>query len=58
MTTRKKNAGAPRQPRQKPAPPPALIDLQALLTIGEEPVVIDPEENDNVNFMAEVIDPL
>ena len=58
MTTRKKNAGAPRQPRPKPAPPPVLIDLQALLTIGEEPVVIDPEENDNVNFMAEVIDPL
>jgi hypothetical protein len=36
--------------------PPGGIDIEALLMIGEERMVIDHDENDNVNFMAEVID--
>lgn len=58
MPTRKKNASQMRQRKPKAVVPlpPGSFDIEALLMIGEERVVIDHEENDNVNFMAEVID--
>lgn len=58
MSGRKKHAGLPRPAKPKPPPPPVAIDLDALLSIGEERVVVDPDENDNASFMAEIIDPL
>jgi hypothetical protein len=61
MSTRKKNAAAPtRHAKQKPAGPPAApaIDIEALLMVGAERVHLDCEEDDNIAFMAEVIDTL
>jgi hypothetical protein len=58
MSGRKKTAGLPRPAKQKTPPAPVVIDLDALLSIGDERVVVDPEENDNASFMAEIIDPL
>ena len=60
MATRKKHANETRQKRNKAAVrlPPGGIDIEAMLMIGEERVIIAHDENDNVNFMAEVIDPL
>lgn len=58
MSGRKKNASLPRPAKPMPPAPPARIDLDVLLSIGDERVVVDPEENDNVSFMAEIIDPL
>lgn len=61
MTTRKKNAVATRPKKSRVAgPPPQLpgaIDIEALLSIGEERIAIDDEDNDNAGFMAELIDP-
>ncbi|RZT09174.1 hypothetical protein SAMN05216319_2404 [Duganella sp. CF402] len=58
MATRKKQANETRQKKIKVTVPlpPGGIDIEALLMIGEERVIIDHDENDNVNFMAEVID--
>lgn len=58
MATRKKQANEVRQKKAKAAVPlpPGGIDIDALLMIGAERVLIDHDENDNVNFMAEVID--
>ncbi|TFW20217.1 hypothetical protein [Duganella callida] len=58
MTPRKKNADPMRQPKARPASPkpPATSELAALFMVGEEPIAIDHEENDNITFMAEVID--
>ena len=60
MPTRKKQAHETRPKKNKAAVPlpPGGIDIEAMLMIGEERVIIDHDENDNVNFMAEVIDPL
>ncbi|MRW87952.1 hypothetical protein GJ698_28145 [Pseudoduganella sp. FT26W] len=59
MSTRKKNAEPPRQNKARPAMPPTspcAIDIDALLTIGEERVHIVCEEDDNISFMSELID--
>jgi hypothetical protein len=59
MTTRKKSAAATRQRKSSTAPPPAVPavpDLETMLSIGEERVLIDDEENDNVYFMADLVD--
>nr|WP_315256400.1 hypothetical protein [uncultured Duganella sp.] len=58
MSTRKKSAEPPPQPKaSQPAPPaPPRIDIDAMLMVGEERVHIDGEENDNITFMAEQID--
>lgn len=58
MSTRKKNAEPPRHSKAKPAgpPPPYRIDIEALLRVGDERVHIVCEEDDNIAFMAEVID--
>ena len=59
MSTRKKNAEPPRHNKPKhvePPPPRPTIDIDALLMVGEERVHIVYEEDDNVTFMAEVID--
>ncbi len=58
MPPRKKNAESkrPTGPRSTAPKPPCAFDIDALLVIGEEQVVIDHEENDNIAFMAELID--
>jgi hemin uptake protein HemP len=58
MATRKKQANETRQKKHKAAVPlpPGGINIEAMLMIGEERVIIDHDENDNVNFMAEIID--
>lgn len=61
MSTRKKSAEPPRQPKlpaapAAPAPAPGALDLDAMLMIGEERVHIDCEEDDNITFMAEPIE--
>jgi len=59
MTTRKKSVAATRQKKTRTAPPPAVPavpDLETMLLIGEERVLIDDEENDNVYFMADLVD--
>ena len=62
MSTRKKSAEPPQQPKALPSalptqpPPPPAIDIDAMLMIGEERVHIDCEEDDNITFMAEQID--
>ncbi|SHM41713.1 hypothetical protein SAMN05192549_101539 [Duganella sacchari] len=53
MSSKKKKA---KPPEPRPELPPPRIDLDALLMIGDERIVIDREENDNVGFMAELID--
>ena len=60
MSTRKKNAAQPRQGKCKTcgeAPPAQSPEIEALLMVGTEHVVIHSEENDNIDFMAELIDP-
>lgn len=42
----------------KPNPAVRPLDLAAMLMIGDEHVVISSEENDNISFMAEFIDPV
>jgi hypothetical protein len=42
-----------------PCPPSELgLDIGTLLMVGGEHVVIDHEEDDNIGFMAELIDPI
>ncbi len=65
MPSRKKNAIQPRQGKCKTcseAPPQhdggaAAPGIEAMLMIGAEHVVIHAEEDDNIDFMAEMIDP-
>jgi len=65
MPTRKKNAVQPRPGKCKTCGvlPPSrdghatALDIEAMLMIGIEHVVIDSEENDNIDFMTELIDP-
>ena len=59
MSIRKKNAEPPRQKKNRPAGPsiPATVDVDVPLMIGEERMHIDREEDDNIAFMAEVVDP-
>lgn len=40
-----------------PCPSMRTLDLTAMLMIGDEHVVINSEEDENVDFMAEFIDP-
>ncbi|WP_373988353.1 hypothetical protein [Duganella sp. BuS-21] len=57
MTTRKKSNAAARQQKSRPPPAaPAFLDIEAILRIGQERVLLDDEENDNVYFMSEVVD--
>ncbi len=59
MSSRKENAEPPRQSKPQPAgpPPSPTIDIAALLMIGDERMHIDREDDDNVDFMADLIDP-
>ena len=41
----------------RPSPSMRTLDLTAMLMIGDEHVVINSEEDENVDFMAEFIDP-
>ena len=50
------HTGSEGKPTQ-PSPSVRGNDLAALLMIGDEHVVIDAREDDNVSFMAEFIDP-
>jgi hypothetical protein len=60
MPIRKNNAAQPRQGKCKTcseAPPVQQPEIEAMLMVGIEHVVIHSEENDNIDFMAELIDP-
>jgi len=41
----------------QPSPTVRGLDLAAMLMIGDEHIVINSEEDDNICFMAEFIDP-
>lgn len=41
----------------RPGPFMRTLDLTAMLMIGDEHIVINSEEDENVDFMAEFIDP-
>lgn len=41
----------------RPNPSMSTLDLTAMLMIGDEHLVINSEEDENVDFMAEFIDP-
>jgi hypothetical protein len=41
----------------RPGPSMRSLDLTAMLMIGDEHIVINSEEDENVDFMAEFIDP-
>lgn len=41
----------------RPSPSMRTLDLTAMLMVGDEHVVINSEEDENVDFMAEFIDP-
>nr|WP_315400505.1 hypothetical protein [uncultured Duganella sp.] len=73
MSTRKKNADLPRRGKAKSntqdeapggrapigqTPPAKRLDLAAMLMVGDEAVVVNAEDDDNVDFMAEFIDPV
>jgi hypothetical protein len=60
MSTRKKNAEPARHHKSKPAGPPSPVplDIEAMLMVGEERILIMSEEDDNITFMAELIDTL
>ena len=51
-----RHTGSEGKPTQ-PGPPVRGNDLAAMLMIGDEHVVINAHEDDNVSFMAEFIDP-
>jgi len=51
-----RQTGSEGKPTQ-PSPPVRGNDLAAMLMIGDEHVVINAHEDDNVSFMAEFIDP-
>ena len=62
MPTRKKNATQPRQGKccdvhDGETAPARPRDIERMLMIGSEQVVIHSEEDDNIDFMAELIDP-
>jgi len=48
---------SPRAPRQRQLPAGAALSLSALLMVGADPVILDEEEDDNHQFMAEYIEP-
>jgi hypothetical protein len=61
MSSRKKHAEPARQKKAKPSGPPvpaspSHIDIDSLLMVGQERVHIDCEVDDNITFMAELID--
>ena len=69
MSTRKKNTVLPLQGKYQldsnvPGVPPstlrtgcaASVDIETLLMIGQDHVLIEHEENDNIDFMGELID--
>jgi hypothetical protein len=68
MSIRKKNAGLPRQGKTRQhcneVPPSRrplsehTPDIEALLMVGTDHIVINQEENDNIGFMAELIEPI
>jgi len=41
----------------QPSPTVRGLDLAAMLMIGDEHVVLNGQEDDNISFMAEFIDP-
>lgn len=51
-----RHTGSEGKPTQ-PSPSVRGDELAAMLMIGDEYVVIDAHEDDNVSFMAEFIDP-
>lgn len=64
MPTRKKNAAQPRRGKCKSCgancgetPPAQPRYIELMLMIGTEHVVMHSEEDDNIDFMAELIDP-
>lgn len=59
MSTKKKHTSGTtaKKPRATPPPPPSF-DIEALLVLGEEQLRFDFNENDNVYFMADLIDPM
>jgi hypothetical protein len=57
QSLQKRHTGSEGGPAQ-PSPTVRGLDLAAMLMIGDEHVVITSQEDDNVSFMAEFIDPL
>ncbi|MYM25100.1 hypothetical protein GTP46_20955 [Duganella sp. FT135W] len=59
MSINKKRASSatPKKPKTA-APPLPAFDVEMLLLIGEERLRFEREENDNVYFMADLIDPM
>jgi hypothetical protein len=55
--TQQRHTGSEGGPAQ-PSPTVRGLDLAAMLMIGDEHVVIDGQEDDNISFMAEFIDPV
>ena len=58
MSTKKKCASSATPKKTKNMAPPPAIDIEVLLTFGEDRLRFECEENDNVYFMAELIDPM
>jgi hypothetical protein len=58
-TSEEISAGGAARPAPPAKPNPALrpLDLAAMLMVGTEHVAISSEENGNISFMAEFIDP-
>jgi hypothetical protein len=60
-TTSTARSGRPPEPRRRSArqlPPVAgALSLASLLMVGADRVIIDEQEDDNLHFMAEYIDP-
>lgn len=61
-TTSSAPGGRPPQPsprggRQRPVPAGAALSLSALLMVGADRVILDEDEDDNHQFMAEFIEP-
>lgn len=52
-----RHTGSEGKPIQ-PSPTVRGLDLAAMLMIGDEHVVINSDEDENISFMAEFIDPL
>ena len=52
-----RNTGSEGGPAQ-PSPTVRGLDLAAMMMIGDEHVVINCQEDDNIHFMAEFVDPL
>jgi hypothetical protein len=60
-TTSTARSGRPPEPARRSArqPPPVAgaLSLASLLMVGADRVIIDEQEDDNLHFMAEYIDP-